>query len=180
MVFSFFIAWLRQAQPPFRSLSLSKWYYYAGDFDKLNHRVTFDAWAESKAYSHSSSLWFLLRSITSVIFIATLGAWACRRHILILIPVISTPLNHRVAFGAWACRRHILTHTPCDFGSAQSMCCFRCLSLSKAHFHSSYLWFRPPQSPLSFWCLSTDFHSVLKISIVLVIMNFLPSLFLLG
>ena len=59
MVFSFFIAWLRQAQPPFGSLSLSKWYYYAGDFDRLNHRF---------------------------IFIITPGAWACRRHILIPLP----------------------------------------------------------------------------------------------
>ena len=37
--------------------------------------------------------WFRLRSIT-VLFITTLGAWACRRHIL---------TSH---LGAWACRRH--------------------------------------------------------------------------
>ena len=61
----------------------------------------------------------------------------------LIFSVISAPLNHRVIFittlGAWACRRHVLTHHLCDFGSAQSpVLCFhprslnRCLSLSKA------------------------------------------------
>ena len=50
-----------------------------------------------KARSYSS-LWFRLRSIT-VLFITTLGAWACRRHIL------------TSNLGAWACRRHIISIT---------------------------------------------------------------------
>ena len=81
-----------------------------------------------------SSLWFLLRSITVLLSVPE----PVEGTFSLILPVISAPLNHRVTLGAWACRRHILTHTPCDFGSAQSMCCFRCLSLSKAHFHSSY------------------------------------------
>ena len=47
-----------------------------------------------------------------LIFTTTPGAWACRRHIFIPPPVISTPLNQRIAFGAWACRRHILILIP--------------------------------------------------------------------
>ena len=39
--------------------------------------------------------------------------------------------------GAWACRRHILTHPTRDFVSAQSPCYSRCLSLAKAHSHFS-------------------------------------------
>ena len=38
-------------------------------------------------------------------------------------------------------KAHSYSH-PCDFGSAQSPCYFRCLSLSKAHSYSSSLWFR--------------------------------------
>ena len=116
--------WFRQAQSPF-------YIYYHSRCLSL-----------PKAHSYSSSLWFRLRSITvsypfkipmpepvegtfsliisvisaphnhRLISIQNPGAWACRRHILILLfPVISAPLNHRVIFtttlGAWACRRHI-------------------------------------------------------------------------
>ena len=56
---------------------------------------------EGRSYS---SLWFLeLRSQTfslcsiTILFITTLGAWTCRRHIL----------NSHL--GAWACRRHIIS-----------------------------------------------------------------------
>ena len=52
-------------------------------FDKLSHRVIYyysRCLSLLKARSYSS-LWFRLRSIT-VLFITTLGAWACRRHIL--------------------------------------------------------------------------------------------------
>ena len=65
-------------------------------FDKLSHLLfhyTVPEPVEGRSYS---SLWFRLRSIT-ILFITTLGAWACRRHIL---------TSH---LGAWACRRHILT-----------------------------------------------------------------------
>ena len=98
-----------------------------GGFDKLSHRVIYyysRCLSLLKARSYSS-LWFRLRSIT-VLFITTLGAWACWRHILIppcdfdsaqspyylllhsvpepvegtflFLPVISTPLNHRVIY----------------------------------------------------------------------------------
>ena len=70
-----------------------------------------------KARSYSS-LWFRLRSIT-VLFITTLGAWACRRHIL----------NSHL--GAWACRRHIISivlksvcfleHLWCSFGNSKTL-----------------------------------------------------------
>ena len=78
--------WLRQAQPPCYLLLL-----------------TLPEPVEGRSYS---SLWYReLRSQTfslcsiTVLFITTLGAWACRRHIL---------TSH---LGAWACRRHILTST---------------------------------------------------------------------
>ena len=63
-----------------------------------------------------SSLWFRLRSIT-----------------VLYLLLLSVP-EHRLKVCERSSRRHILTHPPCDFGSAQSTCCFRCLSLSKAHF----------------------------------------------
>ena len=100
-------------------------------FDKLNHLLfhytvpepvegTFSLLisvpepVEGRSYS---SLWFRLRSIT-VLFITTLGAWACRRHIL---------TSH---LGAWACRRHIISialksvhsieHLRCSFENSKT------------------------------------------------------------
>ena len=88
-------------------------------FDKLSHRVIYyysRCLSLLKARSYSS-LWFRLRSIT-VLFITTLGAWACRRHIL---------TSH---LGAWACRRHIISialksvcfleHLWCSFGNSKT------------------------------------------------------------
>ena len=95
----------------------------------------------------------------------TFGAWACRRQILIP-PGDFDKLNHRVTPGAWACRRHILTHTPCDFGSAQSPCYSRCLSLSKAQYINPYPYnfliikanrlLCSPSKPLSFSCSNPE------------------------
>ena len=68
MVFSFFIAWLRQAQPPCysRCLSLSKAHSYSHpcDFYSAQSPCCFRCLSLSKAHSHSYSLWFRLRSIT--------------------------------------------------------------------------------------------------------------------
>ena len=140
MVFSFFIAWLRQAQPPCysRCLSLSKAeviFCSSGDFDKLNHRVTFGAWA------YRRQILIPPGDFDKLNHRVTFGAWACRRQVLthhpvistssitvllsvpepvegtfsLILPVISAPLNQRVTPGAWACRRHILIPLPCDF-----------------------------------------------------------------
>ena len=115
MVFSFFIAWLRQAQPPCYIITLVI-------SAPLNHRVTPDAWAQTeglrtkytKAPSYSS-LWFRLRSIT------------------VLYYYYSRCLSLSKA--------HSYSH-PCDFYSAQSPCYSRCLSLSKAEVHFFIWWFR--------------------------------------
>ena len=90
MVFSFFIAWLRQAQPPCYSRCLSL----------------------SKAEVHFFIWWFRLRSITVLLSVPE----PVEGTFSLILPVISAPLNHRVIFtttiGAWACRRHIFTHHP--------------------------------------------------------------------
>ena len=59
---------------------------------------------EGRSYS---SLWFRLRSIT-VLFITTLGAWACRRHILTSHLAALACWRHVLNshLGAWTCRRH--------------------------------------------------------------------------
>ena len=58
------------------------------------------------------------------ILTSNLGAWACRRPFLFL-PVISTPLNHRI----------IYYYTRClSLSKAHSHFSSRCLSLSKAHY----------------------------------------------
>ena len=231
MVFSFFIAWLRQAQPPcysrclslskaevifcssgdfdsaqspcyFRCLSLSKadsyssrWfrqaqspcysrclslskahsYSHPCDFYSAQSPCCFRCLSLSKAHSHSYSLWFRLRSI-NVLFSVPEPVEGTFSLIILWFRQAQSPcyfrclslskagshssscdfdkLNHRVTLGAWACRRHILTHTPCDFGSAQSTCCFRCLSLSKAHSYSHPCDFYSAQSPCYSRCLS--------------------------
>ena len=145
MVFSFFIAWLRQAQPPCysRCLSLSKAeviFCSSGDLDSAQSPCYFRCLSLSKADSYSSR-WF--RQAQSPCYFRCLSLSKAGSH---SSSCDFDKLNHHFIFtttlGAWACRRHILTHTPCDFYSAQSTCCFRCLSLSKAHSHSYSLWFR--------------------------------------
>ena len=98
--------------------TVASWTSFADFQSVLSHQLfhyTVPEPVEGRSYS---SLWFReLRSQTfslcsiTVLFITTLGAWACRRPFLFL-PVISTPLNHRI----------IYYYT-------------RCLSLSKAHSH---------------------------------------------
>ena len=169
MVFSFFIAWLRQAQPPCysRCLSLSKAeviFCSSGDLDSAQSPCYFRCLSLSKAEVHLFIWWFRLRSITFLY--------------LLLLPV-PEPVEGRFSLIIlW-------------FRQAQSPCYSRCLSLSKAHFHSSscdfdsaqspsYIyyysrclslskadsyssrWFRQAQSPCYFRCLSLSkahFHS---------------------
>ena len=66
------------------------------------------------------------------------GAWACRRPFLFL-PVISTPLNHRIIYYYTRCLSLSKAHS--HFSSrclsllkARSQFSSRCLNLSKAHY----------------------------------------------
>ena len=101
MVFSFFIAWLRQAQPPYYSRCLSG---VEGRSDIFTLVISTGS---------ITVLYLLLLSVPEPVE----GTFS------IILPVISTS-SITVLFttnpGAWACRRHILTHTPGDLGSAQS------------------------------------------------------------
>ena len=125
--------WFRQAQSP---CYLLRWW-----FRLRSITVLLSVSEPVEGTFLFSSLWFRLRSITVLYLLLLSVPEPVEGTFSLILPVILSPLNHRVTLGAWACRRHILTHTPCDFGSAQSPCYFRCLSLSKAHSHSYSLWF---------------------------------------
>ena len=77
-------------------------------------------------------------------YVSTLGhwtdAWACRRQILILIPVISTS-SITVLLSVPELVEGRFSLIILWFRQAQSPCYSRCLSLSKAHSHSYSLWF---------------------------------------
>ena len=107
MVFSFFIAWLRQAQPPCysRCLSLSKAeviFCSSGDLDSAQSPCYFRCLSLSKADSYSSR-WF--RQAQSPCYFRCLSLSKAGSH---SSSCDFDKLNHRVTLGAWACRRQIL------------------------------------------------------------------------
>ena len=72
--------------------TVASWTSFADFQSVLSHQLfhyTVPEPVEGRSYS---SLWFRLRSIT-VLFITTLGAWACRRHIISIALNPCTLLN---------------------------------------------------------------------------------------